>query len=325
MNQETPNENLLIQNYIESKDYQINIGDTPCNILIGKTEKDVIISSFCFFTNINHNEFDLAINKKFESLNELYIYIINIFDKKNVKIDFNENKEIQIELLLLNGKKIQIASKYCRKNIDYIINHLWCKYNKIEKDLNHIQEENINLKNDYINLKTKIGLLQEENNLIRQNNQKLKEEINLLKNENKKIKEENNKSIENYNDILEKLNSIKKEIKSYNNNINNNFNTCFIQPINNNFNNDIINENNNNNTFSLIFKENGGNGKIITLDDCSSSEKISELMERYKKKKRCDGNFYFTHNTITLNQNNTLGEVKLKNYDKINVMRIKDS
>ena len=111
MKQETPEEDFIFYNCIESKEYIINFDDTPCNILIGKTKKNVIISSLCFTTNLNKMEFGLAINKEFESIDELYDYIINIFDKKNAKIKINEKREIILNLLLLNGKEIQINNK----------------------------------------------------------------------------------------------------------------------------------------------------------------------------------------------------------------------
>ena len=218
------------------------------------------------------------------------------------------------------GTSSDKGKKYSDKNIGYIINYLWSKNIKLEKDLNHIQEENINLRNECNNLKEKIYSLQKENNEIREY-QQLLNEINILKNENKEIRD-NNVILES--NILEEIKSIKKAIKSYNNNIlfpNNlfNYNNSFIPQNNNNFNNNI---NQNNYKFPLIFKENSGNG-IITLDDCSPSDKISELMERYKEKKGCNDNIYFTYNTKRLEPNNTLEEVKIKNMRTINVMKVK--
>ena len=351
MKQETPEEDFIFYNCIESKEYIINFDDTPCNILIGKTNDQVIFSGSHFYTSMNLNEFNLIIKKNFKSINELYVYIIKIFDKKNVEIKYDEKKDILLELLQLNGQKIRLSMRYSQKNIGYIINYLWCKNIKLENDLNLIQEENKNLKNDCINIKQKFKSLQDENNEIKKYNQQLMKEIDLIKKDNKQIKEENNKIKEKNNNILEEIKSIENKIKSYNSNNNNmafqnnfinnnnnynnnfnnnyNFNNNFVPQnnnnyINNNFNND-INQHKNNNTFSLIFKETGGNGKIITLDDCLPSDKISDLMEKYRKKKGGDSNFYFTHNTVVLDQNSTLRENKLKNFDKINVMRIRGS
>lgn len=228
MHQETPNEDFIIDNYIESKEYQINYNGSPYNILIGKTKDQLIFSSSYFYTNINQTEFNILFKKKFKSINESYDYIINIFDKKkNVEIKYNEKHEILLELIQLNGKKIQLSTRYSQNNMQYIINYLWCKNIKLENDLNHIQEENKNLKNDCIN---KIKLLEDVNSEIKKYNQQLKEEIDLIKNENKQIKKENNKIKDEYNNILEEIKSIQNKINSYNSNNNNNrIINCFLE------------------------------------------------------------------------------------------------
>jgi len=322
-----PISDFNIENYIKSKEYQINKDNIYYNILIGKTSKHVIIRSLQFCINITPEEFGfLNINDK--SIDNLFDYFVDIFDKKKIKID--EIKPKKIMKLILIGinkkkeeKKFELILNYYPDNTEHIINHLWNEYIKIQNNLNKIQEENNQIKENCKKLKENNQKLKEENNTIKEDNKKLnkeieltKQELNKIKKENEQIKENIKKDKNNYSKLTEEINSIKNDIQSNNINFQNQ-----IPYINNNNDINIINEENEvNNGFSLLFREPGGSIKA-TLDNCRPNDTVKDLMEKYKKKTKNNSEFYFIYNAKQLNEDETLEQAGLMNLVTINVMK----
>ena len=73
--------------------------------------------------------------------------------------------------------------------------------------------------------------------------------------------------------------------------------------------------------FSLLLKESGMN-ETITLNGCLPGQKISELKDNYRKKKKYNGkqDFYFAYNAKKLEENNTLEEEGISDLSIIEVI-----
>ena len=90
-------------------------------------------------------------------------------------------------------------------------------------------------------------------------------------------------------------------------------------------NNDIFSDDNfnnfNPNNFYVLIRE-PGRIDIITLDNCSPTDKVSDLMKRYKKKINDNNlNFYFLYNAKRLEETSTLAESKISNNATLEVVK----
>ena len=293
---DTPYSNFIIENYIEVKEYQINKDDIIYNILLGKKNNSVIIRSLQYFYEENLNS---ASNSEFKTTNELFKFYNDFFEKNQVKIhSINDNNK---EMVLYFSSKKKISLNYYELNTGHIINYLWNKNIKLQKELNKINEQINQIKDEYELLRNKNKELNDENNEIKEENQDLKKEVNLNKEELNNYKHENiiikqniKNIMENYCKILEEINAIKHKIYSNNNN--------------NNINNYI--ENN----FDILIRDYPPIQNITPLKNCSPKDKISDLMERYKIAINDNNlNFYFVYNAKRLDENMTLAEAGIRN------------
>ena len=284
MEGDTPMENFNPEDYIETREYKIKYNDNNYNILIGLTNSSVILRSLHYGIEINKDEFTIY---KCETNEELFKLFNSIFEQNKVIIKHVKSYQ---EISLLLSFKIKD-----NKEEKYEINMMYYKQN-IEHITNYLW-----------------------NKVIIQNHQ--------LNQTNKELKQLKDK----YNNILNEINLIKNQIQinNYQNNIKNNLNSENNQylninnKLNNNINND-LNDNNNDlqNNFYILVKESGREG-IITLENCSPKEKVSDLMNKYKYKiKNNNLNFYFLYNTIILQPNMTLEEANLTNLETIEVIKI---
>ena len=175
-----------------NKEYYLIKDNIVYKIIIGKTENEVFIQSKNYIISFNHNDFSILIKKRLNSINEAYIFILNIFEKNEVRIkNISLNESMIIIIKNENGKEFELLLKYNNEN-NNIIN-------------NEIKE-----------LKKEINKLKEKNNILTNEINKLKEYLNdiydKIKNEfNKKIKKQNNYCIEEKKKQIEKLKKEEKE------------------------------------------------------------------------------------------------------------------
>jgi hypothetical protein len=297
--QETPEE-FNHENYLETRDFQLKFQNIFYNILIGKTSNKIIIRTLHFSLDMNIDDFCQLTSMKFNSLNDIYSFIINSFDNNKVLITGINESEMN---LLFIVQKFGLTLEFHARNIDHIINNLWNKIIILEQKLNNITEENIKLKDENIKLRNQIN----GNNMNNFNN------INNLNDMN--LNNINDMNMNNFNN-MNNMNNMINNINNMNININNNnFNNDFNNDINNNLNQ--IKENG----FSIIVKE-SGSIKMRTLENCQPNDKISDLMKRYRNKiNDYTSKLYFTYNAKQLNPNKTLSEEGLINLAKIIVMK----
>ena len=128
---ETPSGNNYTENLLESKEFRIIQDNHIFLILIGKTMNSVTVKCSNYSTNLNFSEISLIAQYQLNSLNELYNFIILIFNSGNVKIEM-KNNNINLYLSFFNNntkqnKLFMITLNYSTDNTDYFINHLWNK------------------------------------------------------------------------------------------------------------------------------------------------------------------------------------------------------
>lgn len=184
---QTPNDNKVFEETIlEINEYIINRGNVPINIFISKLRTGVIIRSISYEIKLTPNGFTTLTNQVFKSIDELYYFLKNVFDQKNVAIQEVSNRMMKLILNIFNKKvEIFLASK---KEINgYIINDLFNKYLRLEENVSNlnqlnkkiieensrVKEENLKFQQDFLNMKNDIQYLSAQN-------QKNENHINLI-------------------------------------------------------------------------------------------------------------------------------------------------
>ena len=163
---------------LEIKEYFLKKGNLSFMIIISKTRLNVTIKSISYEIKLTPNEFSMTANQLFKSVDELYLFIKNIFEKKNVIIQDMNNRIMKLILGaydMINGGMKQIeVYLYSQNNInDFILNDLFLKYIKLEENINKLNEknkilldENIKIKEDNLKFKSDILKLKSDMNLL---------------------------------------------------------------------------------------------------------------------------------------------------------------
>ena len=285
---ETPSGNNYTENLLESKEFRIIQDNHIYLILIGKTMNSVTVKCSSYSTNLIFTEISLIAQYQLNSMNELYNFIILIFNSGNVKIEM-KNNNINLYFSFFNNnikqnKLFMITLNYSRDNTDYFINHLWNKITRLESENNQMQMNYQNLLQNFQSLKNEIDSL--KNNFSPNNN--------FIDNN------MNNNMMNNY----------------MNNNFNNNNNNINVF---NSFNQQMMNGNN---SISILFKEQGGGNQVRTLYNCNLDDTIAQLMDKYREKiNNRNLKFYLTFNARVLKPEKTLRQIGLTNLTTLCVMR----
>ena len=187
-------------NYIDFKEYKIDYNKSSFDILIGLIKEGVIIKSLTYNTKISQNDLSKLTNVIYNSTEELYEFIKNIFEQKKAIIkEVTKEKMILIiiiyDALKMKEKEIEInliCQIYTEDDISRLIDRCFelekeikiikdnnkeiiKKYEKIEEENKKLKEENIQINNDISILKDKIsiifGSLDKINNQMMNNNQ----------------------------------------------------------------------------------------------------------------------------------------------------------
>lgn len=169
----TPFENVdEEEEIIIKKEYRIKYLSNIVKIIIAKVKYNIIIRSSYYELKYNINDLFILTKIKFNSIDEAYEFIVNIFNQNKYYI-----KEISSDKIILiirtydeNKGKEKDIELYLTENFDnknYLIKELFNKYNKIENEIDIIKNDNI--------------ITKEENNKIKQDNINLKLEIELMK------------------------------------------------------------------------------------------------------------------------------------------------
>ena len=164
-----PNDNKMHEDTIlEINEYIIPKGNIPLTFFISKTKNYVIIRSIFYELKLNPNDFSKITKDLFRSVDEIYQYLKNIFEKKNIIIPEISNKMMKL-IISFHGfgqgamKKIEIYLP-CQKEINsYVINDIFSKYLRLEEENIKIKEENSKLKSDILKIKNEMAIIQAQN------------------------------------------------------------------------------------------------------------------------------------------------------------------
>ena len=194
---------------LEIKEYFLKKGNLSFMIIISKTRLNVTIKSISYEIKLTPNEFSMTANQLFKSVDELYLFIKNIFEKKNVIIQDMNNRIMKLILGaydMINGGMKQIeVYLYSQNNInDFILNDLFLKYIKLEENINKLNEKNKILLDE--NIKNKILL--DENIKIKEDNLKFKSDILKLKSDMNLLQIQNNRYENHINLLLSGIDKI---------------------------------------------------------------------------------------------------------------------
>ena len=177
---------------IEINEYILKKGNISFMIIILKTRINVKIILISYELKHTPKEFSMTVNLLFKTIDELYLYIKNIFEKKNVIIQDINNRVMKLILgaydIMKGGMKQIEIYLYSQNNInDFIFNDLFLKYIKLEENINILNEknkllidENMKIKEDNLKFKSDILKLKSDMNLLQIQNSRYENHINLL-------------------------------------------------------------------------------------------------------------------------------------------------
>jgi len=129
----TSKNSQILENIIDYQEYYLLNDNIINKIIIGKNKKEIFIKCKNYMISFNQIEFSTLIKAQVNSLDEAFIYIMNIFEDNKVKITkIIKNEQIKL-IVELNNKNIDLILKYNNENYDPIINEIQKLKNEINK------------------------------------------------------------------------------------------------------------------------------------------------------------------------------------------------
>ena len=319
---------------IKYNEYKIKKNDINLDLILCKTKENIIIRSFYYEFKFNPSDLSLLTKIKFNSLDDTYEYIKNIFEQKKVKVKNITKKMVILILNIYDNKKnkekeIEIILNAQIINDGFIIYNIVNKCLELENKINDIKnentkliEENKNLKEINKNLTEKYQKIKEENIDIKQENINIKNDISIIKIQLEQLNNKNNIEINkinqlntnyknNENDLQKKLmkqqmlqqQMIQQQMMQQQQKMNmmslKNENTTEFK--------DIIN---------VYFEKNGGKYML----QCFLNDKIYEIIQQYRIKSNDYTSKQFLFNGRFLKENLTVKESKLFDFAPITVV-----
>ena len=133
--------------FIEISEYFLKKGNIPFTMFIAKARNYVLMKTISYEIKLTPNEFSMTAKQLFKSIDEIYLFLKNIFEKKNVAIQDINNRVLKLILatydMVKGGVKHIELFLYTQNNVsDFIFNDLFMKYVKLEENLNQLNEKN---------------------------------------------------------------------------------------------------------------------------------------------------------------------------------------
>ena len=270
----TPN-SFNFEPVIIRKEYKAVYGSNFYNIIIEKTNNNIIIRLNYYEIKLNIQSLSLLTNTIFNSNDKAFEFIVNIFNQNNYYIKNILFNKIALRIItydMIQGNKKEIDIELCENLEDknYLIKELFNNYIKLENNMNYINNDNKLLKEENNNLKNEIyNLKQNYNNDINE----LKMQIMNYNNMINQIQQQLNQ----INNIYQEINTIKNQINTMNIDINSiNLNNKL--SLNNNI-------NNNNETINVNFIQRSRssiNECPSFMVKCQNYENINTLINKYR-------------------------------------------
>ena len=310
----TPKESETEQIMIR-KEYKAKYLSEFYNIIIEKTKNNIIIRTTYYELKLNSQDLSLLTKAKFNSINEAFDFLINIFDQNRYYIKgIFSNKIILIisinDMIRATFKEFELELKENFEDKNYLIKELFNKYIKMEKDINEVKFNN--------------KMLKDENNKLNKDNTDLKIEIESMKNySNNSI---NGLQIQ-INNIVNMINQIKQQLSQFYNIVQQiNQNQISSLNLNNQLSLNNFNENNNDINTNVIFRGNGYNWLNPFIVLCKPNDSINELIKKFREKidyYKKDIKFIFNAKIICRNFSDTIENYGITNNSNIFVVKSK--
>ena len=149
------NENNISEEFLEKQKYYLIIENSAHKIIVGKKKSEIVIKCSKYEIILTLNDFLLLMKKDFKTIDELYYFIINLFEENRVFIE-----SITINFFM---KLILRINNIEEKNIELILNNLNNKTNeKNSKNRKEIKNKNSEIKEDILQLNNEIISLKNE-------------------------------------------------------------------------------------------------------------------------------------------------------------------
>ena len=164
------NKNENYKNAIKYNEYFLINENNIFRTIIRTINNEILIKCRNYEIIFNFNTLLNLINLKFQTIEESYEFLINIFEENKVTIkDITIYQSLKLLLNIDINKDKEINLIYKKENKHSIINDLYDKYNKIKIQLDHLIDENTILKNQIKKLKKDNNKSNSNNNLISKN------------------------------------------------------------------------------------------------------------------------------------------------------------
>ena len=206
MNQSLNDNKIYEETISQINEYSIKKDNSPITIFISKGRNNVYIRSISYEIKLTSSVFSTLANQSFNSVDEVYKFLKNIFDENNIFIQEVSSQNMKL-ILNTSKKKIEIVLSNKKEINSYILNDLFNKYLRLEESITKL---------DKMNKK-----LIEENKRIKEENSKYKKEFTNMKNDMNRLVTQNLKNENNINILQTGIDKINRIIDSSNKNTNN--------------------------------------------------------------------------------------------------------
>jgi hypothetical protein len=197
------NNKITDDTILEINEYTIQKGNIPITFFLSKTKSFIIIRSVSYELKITQNDFCLITKLMFRTIDEIYQYLKNIFEKKNVIIQDITSKMMKLIVSFydMNQHSVNKIDIYLKSQKDingYVLNDLFTKFIKMEENMNNLNEKN--------------KILVEENLKMKEDNYKIKNELVKIKTDLVSMQVQNKKNEIHVNLLMEGIDKINNMI-----------------------------------------------------------------------------------------------------------------
>jgi len=199
------------------KEFKLKYLSDNYEIIIGKSKNNIIIQSSLYELKLNREDLSILTKAIFNSIDDSFEFIENIFNQKKSYIKDISSEEMKIiiktfDIIKEKEKEIELN---LMKNLDKkngIIKDLINKFSKMEKEIKELKDDNKKMKKENTQLNQTITNLEMEINTMKknQNNEmvKLQNQIMNISNMVNQIQLKNNE----FKFLKEQINSIENKI-----------------------------------------------------------------------------------------------------------------
>jgi hypothetical protein len=197
------NNKITDDTILEINEYTIQKGNIPITFFLSKTKSFIIIRSVSYELKITQNDFCLITKLMLRTIDEIYQYLKNIFEKKNVIIQDITSKMMKLIVSFydMNQHSVNKIDIYLKSQKDingYVLNDLFTKFIKMEENVNNLNEKN--------------KILVEENLKMKEDNYKIKNELVKIKTDLVSMQVQNKKNEIHVNLLMEGIDKINNMI-----------------------------------------------------------------------------------------------------------------